>query len=254
MASRGAGSVTTRVGDGRICASIRTRMPAQGIRQRALVQSGLYTRCLEAGAFTSLSAARDGRIVRVPPQLGQRRPGNLSAQSVHQVHSKEQIQTSSADGKRSRSQHSQFGRISSTPHDQLQLSSLQGARACRGLTVPLSYADSQASRADRFAARSIARRRRRAHAKESMRCGRTPSQEPATAPDPIARRRAALIQAHPVRRDGAEHHVLTAGVPPPQGSTPRHASGPAPARRGTRARRSRCRQWYARRTAASPGH
>jgi hypothetical protein len=83
------------------------------IPQRTDMQSGLKTRRVEAGAFSSFSGARGGRGDSAPPQLGQRRPRTRSAQSVHQVHSKEQIHASLAEGDRSRSQHSQLGRISS---------------------------------------------------------------------------------------------------------------------------------------------
>jgi hypothetical protein len=48
----------------------------------------------------------------MPPQLGQALPGNVCTHSAHQVHSNEQMNASSPDAKRSRSQHSQFGRIS----------------------------------------------------------------------------------------------------------------------------------------------
>ena len=47
-------------------------------------------------------------------QFGQRCPANRSRHSAHHVHSNEQIHTFSASGAKSRSQHSQLGRISST--------------------------------------------------------------------------------------------------------------------------------------------
>ncbi len=67
------------------------------------------------GAAASFSGARVGRRVRSPPQLRHRPCRTSVAHAVHQVHSKEQIQASVEDGGRSTSQHSQPGRISSTP-------------------------------------------------------------------------------------------------------------------------------------------
>lgn len=95
-------------------AAMRRHPFHKGIPQRTDMQSGLKTRRVEAGAVNSFSGVRGGRGDSAPPQLGQRRPRTRSAQSVHQVHSKEQIHASSAEGDRSRSQHSQLGRISST--------------------------------------------------------------------------------------------------------------------------------------------
>lgn len=66
--------------------------------------------------FATRPAGRIGRGVRLPPQFGQAPPGKPAAQSVHHVHSKEQMNTSGSSTLRSRSQHSQLGRISSTPH------------------------------------------------------------------------------------------------------------------------------------------
>jgi hypothetical protein len=62
----------------------------------------------------SAARARGGRRVNTPLQFGQRCSANRSRQSAHHVHSNEQIHTFSASGARSRSQHSQLGRISST--------------------------------------------------------------------------------------------------------------------------------------------
>jgi hypothetical protein len=67
---------------------------------------------VDAGNFSSLSAARTGRGWNPPPQLGQRRPSLVSEQSVQKVHSKLQISASFESGGRSLSQHSQPGRIS----------------------------------------------------------------------------------------------------------------------------------------------
>ena len=86
----------------------------EGLDQRAGPQSVLITRRVPAGAVDSFSGALGGRGVNVPPQFGQRRPGKPSAQSMHQVHSNEQINADASEGDRSRSQHSHPGRISST--------------------------------------------------------------------------------------------------------------------------------------------
>lgn len=64
--------------------------------------------------MTSAARVRGGRRVNTPLQFGQRWSANRSRQSVHHVHSNEQIHTSTASGAKSRSQHSQLGRISST--------------------------------------------------------------------------------------------------------------------------------------------
>jgi hypothetical protein len=74
--------------------------------------SGLNTRFVEAGDFSSFSAGRIGRWTSSPPQLGQI-PRSLRAQSTQKVHSKEQMRASAESGGRSRSQHSHPGRISS---------------------------------------------------------------------------------------------------------------------------------------------
>ncbi len=112
---------------------------SQGIPQRTDVHPGLKTRRMEAGAFSSFSGARGGRGDSAPPQLGQRRPRTWSAQSVHQVHSTEQIHASLAEGDRSRSQHSQLGRISSTlDHSTAGREAASSLASCR--TLCLTYA------------------------------------------------------------------------------------------------------------------
>jgi hypothetical protein len=75
--------------------------------------SGLKTRSVDAGNFASLSAGRMGRVTRLPPQLGQRPPSLLSAQSRQKVHSNVQMSASVAAGGRFLSQHSQDGRSAS---------------------------------------------------------------------------------------------------------------------------------------------
>ena len=70
----------------------------------------LTTRTVDAGYFSSLSAARMGRATSSPPQFGQRLPSVFSAQSRQKVHSKLQIMASLPSGGRSLLQHSQFGR------------------------------------------------------------------------------------------------------------------------------------------------
>ncbi len=63
---------------------------------------------------SSFAVGRIGRGSKFPPQLGQTPPSRLSTQSAQNVHSKVQIRASALSGGRSRSQHSQFGRSSST--------------------------------------------------------------------------------------------------------------------------------------------
>jgi hypothetical protein len=75
--------------------------------------SGWKTRSVDAGNFASLFAGRMGRVTRLPPQLGQRPPSLLSAQSRQKVHSNVQMSASVAAGGRSLSQHSQDGRSAS---------------------------------------------------------------------------------------------------------------------------------------------
>jgi len=72
----------------------------------------LSTRVVDAGAVTSFASDRVGRMTRSPAQFGQR-CANPAAHPAHHVHSNEQMYTSVAPGDRSRSQFSQFGRISS---------------------------------------------------------------------------------------------------------------------------------------------
>ena len=59
------------------------------------------------------SAGRIGRGEKFPPQLGHTDPRTPSTQSRQNVHSKGQIIASGESYGRSRSQHSQLGRISS---------------------------------------------------------------------------------------------------------------------------------------------
>jgi hypothetical protein len=70
-----------------------------------------------------------GRCTSSPPQLGQR-PRSFRAQSTQKVHSKEQIRASGESGGKSRSQHSQPGRIWS-----ILASFLKNARAHRSRAV-----------------------------------------------------------------------------------------------------------------------
>lgn len=75
-------------------------------------QSSDTTLVLDGGLVASSAVGRIGRGTRFPPQFGQAWFGNPAAQPGHQVHSKVQM-NAAASGARSRSQHSQFGRISS---------------------------------------------------------------------------------------------------------------------------------------------
>jgi hypothetical protein len=61
-----------------------------------------------------LFAGRIGRGEKLPPQFGQTPPNTSAAHAAQKVHSKVQITASAAAGGRSLSQHSQFGRSSST--------------------------------------------------------------------------------------------------------------------------------------------
>ena len=72
------------------------------------------TRFADAGKSPSRLAARVGRAVSVPPQLGQTPEKIDSEHSAQNVHSKEQIIAPGASAGRSVSQRSQFGRISNT--------------------------------------------------------------------------------------------------------------------------------------------
>jgi deazaflavin-dependent oxidoreductase (nitroreductase family) len=75
---------------------------------------GRTTRLVDGGSTASRRPGRMGRRTSSPPQFGQTPCRMFSAQSRHQVHSYVQISTSGDAGSRSRSQHSQFGRSSST--------------------------------------------------------------------------------------------------------------------------------------------
>ena len=75
---------------------------------------GRTTRLVDGGLTACRRAGRIGRLTSSPPQFGQTPCRTFSAQSRHQVHSYVQISTSGDAGSRSRSQHSQFGRSSST--------------------------------------------------------------------------------------------------------------------------------------------
>jgi hypothetical protein len=78
--------------------------------QAALPQPwGLKTRSVEAGYFASIACGRIGRTEKPPPQLGQRPLSRVSAQSLQNVHSNEQIIASRESGGRFLSQHSQLG-------------------------------------------------------------------------------------------------------------------------------------------------
>jgi hypothetical protein len=80
--------------------------------------SALSTRFVDAGYFGNRRAGRIGRRVKSPPQLGHVPPSTFSTQLLQKVHSKVQIIASGASGRRSLSQHSQFGLSSSIflPH------------------------------------------------------------------------------------------------------------------------------------------
>jgi hypothetical protein len=73
----------------------------------------LKVRVVEAGYAVSFDAGLIGREVKLPPQFGQRPLSFSSTQSRQNVHSKEQIIASAAEGGKSLPQHSQFGRSSS---------------------------------------------------------------------------------------------------------------------------------------------
>lgn len=94
--------------------------------------SGLKTRSVDAGNFPSLSAGRMGRVTRLPPQLGQRPPSLLSAQSRQKVHSNVQMSASVAAGGRSLSQHSQDGRSAS----------IGSPRTCMSSAIPIGRCSS----------------------------------------------------------------------------------------------------------------
>jgi hypothetical protein len=71
------------------------------------------TRSVEAGLAANLDAGRTGRAVSEPPQFGQMPRSTSDAQAAQNVHSNEQIIAPPASAGRSRSQHSQFGRMES---------------------------------------------------------------------------------------------------------------------------------------------
>jgi hypothetical protein len=73
----------------------------------------LTTRSTEAGLAASLDAGRTGQALSAPPQLGQIPPSTSDAQAAQNVHSNEQIIAPPASAGKSRSQHSQFGRMES---------------------------------------------------------------------------------------------------------------------------------------------
>lgn len=73
--------------------------------------SGLNTRVVDAGNFSSFAAGRDGRGTSSPPQFGHVPARRWFAQSLQNVHSKEQMRASAESGGKSRSQHSHPGRI-----------------------------------------------------------------------------------------------------------------------------------------------
>ena len=78
---------------------------------------GFSTRSTAGGLLAHFSLARVGRGNSTPPQFGHR-PSNLSvAHGAQKVHSKEQMNAAAESAGRSRSQHSQLGRISSMASD-----------------------------------------------------------------------------------------------------------------------------------------
>jgi len=83
-------------------------------RADAGAHPGRITRRVDGGSAASRRAGRMGRRTSSPPQFGQTPCRTFSAQLRHQVHSYVQMSTSGDAGSRSRSQHSQFGRSSST--------------------------------------------------------------------------------------------------------------------------------------------
>ena len=85
-----------------------------GVGNRCWAQPGRTTRLADGGSTASRRAGRMGRRTSSPPQFGQMPCRTFSAQSRHQVHSYVQMSTSGDAGSRSWSQHSQFGRSSST--------------------------------------------------------------------------------------------------------------------------------------------
>ena len=96
----------SRCGSAQLLLAVSGRMPGAHPGRTTLVTDG--------GSAMSRSAGRMGRRTSSPPQFGQTPCRMFSAHSRHQVHSYVQISTSGDAGSRSRSQHSQFGRSSST--------------------------------------------------------------------------------------------------------------------------------------------
>lgn len=76
--------------------------------------AGLTIRVLEAGFLTSAAAGRMGLRTSSPPQLGHVPCKVPSAHAAQNVHSKLQIHAAVLSGGKSRPQHSQHGRNSST--------------------------------------------------------------------------------------------------------------------------------------------
>src|SRR4026209_1794542 len=75
--------------------------------------AGFTFRVVEAGNLPSSVAARVGRGTRSPLQFGHLPLSTPFAHAAQNVHSNEQIIAPAVEGERSRSQHSQPGRISS---------------------------------------------------------------------------------------------------------------------------------------------
>lgn len=75
--------------------------------------AGFTLRIVDAGNLPSNMGARVGRGTKSPPQFGHFPCSTPLAHEAQNVHSNEQIIAPPVDGDRSRSQHSQFGRISS---------------------------------------------------------------------------------------------------------------------------------------------
>ena len=88
--------------------------PARRGGQDQLAQPRAVTiRFVDAGKRASLSFVRAGRGTSAPLQLGHLPLSVPSAHEAQNVHPKEQMRASVADGSRSASQHSQLGRMSS---------------------------------------------------------------------------------------------------------------------------------------------
>lgn len=84
--------------------------------------AGLNTRLVDGGLFASLFAGRRGRATSSPPQFEHFPFSTLVAQSMQNVHSKEQIRASAESAGRSLSQHSQPGLSSSIEFSALKVS------------------------------------------------------------------------------------------------------------------------------------